>query len=359
MSISLMPSGADPVTMDVAGHPVVLHHGDPGAEYHALRHTALVFDRTHRGRSLFEGVRARETLTGLVTNDALGLEPGQGQYAAALTPKGKIIADVRVYALAADRVLVDLAPRATEGWWTMVRKFVNPRVTPYRDLGPTWRHLGVFGPDARRLVATTTDIADDVLEALAPYAHRSVVVDGMEVVVARSPELGIDGYDCWTAGPFDALWHRIVHGGATPGGLTAWDVARVENGRPEWGLDMDESTLPQEANFDDWHALSYTKGCYTGQETVARIHFRGHVNRQLRGLRFDLSEPLARGSQLTDTEGKVLGDVRSTAMSPRLGAIALGMVRCEIAPGSVLIGRAPTGGLECPVLVHALPFAGH
>lgn len=359
MTISLMPSGADPVTMDVAGHPVVLHHGDPGAEYHALRHSALLVDRTHRGRSLFEGARARETLTGLLTNDALSLEPGQGQYAAALTPKGKIIADVRVYALATDRVLVDIAPRATEGWWAMVRKFVNPRVTPYRDLGPAWQHLGVFGPDARRLVASVTGIDNDALEALPPYALRQAVVEGVEMIVARSPELGIEGYDCWTAGPIDSISRRLVRGGATPGGLAAWDIARVENGRPEWGLDIDESTLPQEANFDDWHALSYTKGCYTGQETVARVHFRGHVNRQLRGLRFDLSEPLVLGSQLADSDGKVLGDVRSSAMSPRLGAIALGMVRCEIAPGSVLIGRAPGGALECPVLVHALPFAGH
>ena len=80
-------------------------------------------------------------------------------------------------------------------------------------------------------------------------------------------------------------------GGATPGGLLAWEIARIENGRPEWGIDIDETTIPQEANLEELHAISYTKGCYTGQEVVARIHFRGHVNRHLRGLRLGHSEP--------------------------------------------------------------------
>ena len=70
-----------------------------------------------------------------------------------------------------------------------------------------------------------------------------------------------------------------------PAGLEAWDIARVEAGRPEWGIDMDDNTIPQEANFDALHAISYTKGCYVGQETVARVHFRGHVNKHLRGVR--------------------------------------------------------------------------
>lgn len=352
-----MPRGEEMV--DVAGQAVVLHHGDPGAEYHVVRHGALLVDRSHRGRAIFSGDKARETLTGLVTNDVLSLEAGQGQYAAALTPKGKIIADVRIAALATDRLLVDVPVRAAEGWWAMLRKFVNPRLTRWSDVTATYRHLTVAGPEARQVITQVTGVAAEALDAMLPYAVRVATLGGAEAFLSRSPELGTEAWDLWIASDAAEMARaKILQSGAWPGGLIAWEIVRVEHGRPEWGLDIDDATIPQEANLDDWHALSYTKGCYTGQETVARVHFRGHVNRHLRGLRFDFSEPLPRGAQLFDGEGKPLGDVRSTVVSPRLGPIALGMVRREVNIGTVLVGRA-AGGLECPVLVHALPFAAH
>lgn len=357
MSISLMPRGEEMV--DVAGTAVVLHHGDPGAEYHIMRHGALLVDRSHRGRAIFEGEKARETLTGLLTNDVLSLEAGHGQFAAALTPKGKIISDVRIEALATNRLLVDVPVRAAEGWWAMLKKFVNPRTAQYHDITATWRHLTLAGPEARGIIARVTDVSADVLDTMAPYGVRLIALDDAEAILSRSPELGIETWDLWVGAEIaESVRAKILAAGAFPGGLVAWEIARVERGFPEWGLDIDDATIPQEANFDDWHAISYTKGCYTGQETVARVHFRGHVNRHLRGLRFDYSEPLPRGAQLFDNEGKPLGDVRSTVVSPRLGPVALGMVRREVAIGSVLVGRS-TGGLECPVLVHALPFAAH
>ena len=357
MSISLMPRGEEMV--DVAGQAVVLHHGDPGAEYHVLRHGALLVDRSHRGRAMLEGEKARETLTGLVTNDVLSLEAGQGQYAAALTPKGKVIADVRIAALATDRLLVDVPVRAAEGWWAMLKKFVNPRLTQWRDVTAVYRHLTIAGPEARQVLTQVTGVSAEALDTFLPYAVRAGTIGGAEIFLSRSPEIGIDTWDIWIATDAAEMARaKILQAGAYPGGIIAWEIVRVEHGRPEWGLDIDDDTIAQEANLDDWHALSYTKGCYTGQETVARVHFRGHVNRQLRGMRFDFSEPLPRGAQLFDSEGKLLGDVRSTVVSPRLGPIALGMVRREVSVGTVLVGRA-AGGLECPVLVHALPFAAH
>src|SRR5205823_10456899 len=147
---------------------------------------------------------------------------------------------------------------------------------------------------------------------------------------------------------------RALAAKATPGGLETWEIARVEAGRPEWGVDIDESTLPQEANFEELHAISYTKGCYTGQETVARVHFRGHVNKHLRGLRAASAEPPAPRASLFDATGKNVGDVRSTAASPRLGGIAMGMVRREIEVGAALIARWEGG--ETRVDVAHLPF---
>jgi folate-binding protein YgfZ len=145
----------------------------------------------------------------------------------------------------------------------------------------------------------------------------------------------------------------LVSAGAEAGGSEAFDIARIEAGRPEWGLDMDESTLAQEANMEELHAISYTKGCYTGQETVARVHFRGHVNRMIRGLRFDGVAPTP-GCELVDDTGKRLGDVRSVGLSPRLGGVALAMVRREVEPGIHLRARWPEG--ETTVRVETLPL---
>jgi len=167
------------------------------------------------------------------------------------------------------------------------------------------------------------------------------------------------------ADAFDALWTRAVAAGAVPDGLEAWDIARVEAGRPEWGIDIDDNTIPQEANFDALHAISYTKGCYVGQETVARVHFRGHVNKHLRGVRSVGTDPLRSGATLHDEAGNQVGDVRSTVRSPRLGSIALAMIRSEVEAGATLLARwtddgQSDGGEERPVErrvdVAVLPF---
>ncbi|HEX6630342.1 MAG TPA: hypothetical protein VF048_04590, partial [Gemmatimonadaceae bacterium] len=131
----LAPEG-DTVVGEVAGQRIALTYGDPVREYEALRDGAMLVDRGERQRVVFAGDAAAETLTGLVTNDVLALEPGEGQYAAALTPKGKIIADVRIFRQA-DRLLVDVPPRAAQGFMEMVRKYVNPRLARYTDVSPT------------------------------------------------------------------------------------------------------------------------------------------------------------------------------------------------------------------------------
>ncbi len=346
--------GALPVPQaveEIAGRVVPLHFGDPAAEYAALREAAALIDRSARFRTTLAGAKAAEVLTGLVTNDVLALAPGQGQYAVALNPKGKILADVRIFARAAD-LLVDVPPRAADGWWQLLRKFVNPRLARYEDRSAELRDLGLFGTRAHEIAAHLAGVPADELTALAPYAHR-LSPDG-SMLVARVPDLGVEGFDLIVpAGAADAVALRALELGATPAGLAVWRTARIEAGRPEWGLDIDDSTIPQEANFDELHAISYTKGCYTGQETVARVHFRGHVNRHLRGLRHD-GDPLPRLAQLVDDAGKVVGDVRSSTRSPRLGSIALAMVRREVVPPAEL--RAVWEGGAARVEVIALPF---
>ena len=345
---------ADATLVEVSGHPVVLTYSSVASEYEALRRRAIVVDRSQRARTRFTGQRAAETLTGIVTNDVVALEPGHGHYAAALTPKGKIVADLRVFR-EEDGFLVDTGPRAAEGWATLIRKYVNPRVTPYRDESTALRDVGVFGPNARHVVAAMTGASATALAVQPPYGHAVVAVDGARVLVARVPDLGIEGFELFVPGEaFDAFWRLALDAGAEPAGLAAWEVARVESGRPEWGLDIDDTTIAQEANLDELHAISYTKGCYTGQEVVARVHFRGHVNRHLRGLRAAGADPPRTGAQLVDDAGRPVGDVRSSVSSPRLGGVALAMVRREVPVGATLTVRWDGG--EASAEVCALPF---
>jgi folate-binding protein YgfZ len=318
-------------------------------EYSALHNGALFFDRSDRTRMRISGPKAAELVTGMVTNDVLALVPGEGQYAAALTPKGKIVADLRIFAFD-ESFLIDTSAAAAPGWKEMVRKYVNPRIAPYHDLTSELSDFGVFGRSARPVVSRVTDVDERDLAALAPYGHISRPFEGVTVIIARVPEIDLDGFEIFIPGEATAsLKGNLEAAGVLPGGQDTWGIARIESGRPEWGADMDESTLPQEANFDELGAISYTKGCYIGQETVARVHFRGHVNRLLRRLRFVTRPAPPRGAELVDESGKVIGDVRSSALSPRFGGVALGMVRREVPPGTTL--QAKWNGGECSVQI--------
>jgi folate-binding protein YgfZ len=341
---------------------IVLDRGDLGREYAAIRGGALIVDRSYRSRIRFRGARAKEMITGLVTNDVASLANGHGLYAAALTPKGKIVADLRIFA-GPESLLTDTGPRAAAGWAEIVRKYINPRVVPYEDESATTSDIGVFGPRSAHAVGAAAGIAPEVLLALPMYGHIDVTSGGSVVTIARVPDMGVEGFDLWLSAPArDALWAGIVAAGAIPGGLSACEISRVESGRPAWGIDIDETTIPQEANFDELGAISYTKGCYTGQETVARIHFRGHVNRLLRRVRLGGETLPPRGSLLMDADGKSVGDTRSAVLSPRLGPIALAMVRREVAPGATLIVKWDAGedrdAGETTATVVALAFGG-
>lgn len=349
-------ASTQPDVLEVGWHNVVLSYEGVAEEYRRMRSAAVVVDRSHRGRMRFFGEKSGEALTGLVTSDVLGIQPGHGGYGAALSAKGRIIADMRIIAGTAS-YLVDTPAKAWPGFSAMVKKYVNPRVSGYRDESHAIRDIGIFGPRSREVVEVLTMGAarNEALGALEPYHNLSVEIDGQAVTILRSPDVGVEGYELFVPFEmFDALWRRAIDAGASPAGLAAWEVARVEAGRPEWGIDIDDTTIPQEANFDELGAISYTKGCYIGQEVVARVHFRGHVNRHLRGLRSGNDDPPPTGAQLIDDGGNHVGDVRSSVVSPRLGGLAMGMVRREVEPGATLKAKWETG--ERRVEVTTLPF---
>lgn len=353
----VLVTSADDRTAEVGGRSVVLSYGSTADEYAAFHRRAVVVDHGHRGRIRLTGPKAGEMVTGMVTNDVTALPAGHGCYAAALTAKGRIVADPRVY-VEEDGIFTDTPARAAAGWLDMVRKFVNPRVAPYVDLTESTCAVGIYGTDARHVVEAMTGSPATALGTLPPYGHVALELDGERLTIAHAPDLeaaGIDGFELYAPASLrDALWDRAVSAHAVPAGLNAWEIARIEAGRPEWGIDIDENTIPQEANMDDLHAISYTKGCYVGQEVVARVHFRGHVNRHLRGLRTGELLPPPTGAVLFTSDAREVGEVRSAVVSPRFGGIAIAMVRREVEPGTELLARWEGG--ERHAKVSLLPF---
>lgn len=324
------------------------------ADYEAFHDGAAIVDYTDRGRMRFHGAGAKDALNGILTCDVAPLTNGQGAYGVALTSKGKIVADVCVYAMD-ESFLVECPPAVWEAWKDLVNKFVNPRVSRRTDETDLTAAIGLFGPRAPSIIGGLTGVEAELLEGMPMYAHTTQTVAGITVNVARIPDLGVEGYRILAVrDAFDALQAALARDGGRTVGAAAVDAARIETGRPLWGLDMDDSTLVQEANLETLGAVSYTKGCYTGQEVVARLHFRGHVNKRLMGLRFDGSAIPARGAIIMSSEGKESGDVRSAVLSPRFGPIALGMVRRELDPGDAV--TVPIDGLEARATITALPF---
>lgn len=297
----------------------------------------------------FTGPKAAESLTGLVTNDVLALRGGDGVYACALTTKGRIIADVRILRIAGDddttqTLLVDANPAAGVGFATMIRKYVNPRLARYADVTSSTSCLTLVGESALELLRGTgaaNEAIDDVSSGPA-FTHRLLDMSGVAARLVRVPDLGTDD-------TFDlhcdrdaaaALLAVLTAHGARADDAAEWHRLRVIGARPEWGIDMDEGTLAQEANMDALNAISYQKGCYTGQETVARVHFRGHVNRTLRRVMYEDGAIPAVSTPLLMTDGAAVGDARSGAVADDGSAVGIAMLRREVGDGAELTWMA-------------------
>jgi folate-binding protein YgfZ len=329
----------------VAGREVARHFGDGAAEYRAVREDAAVADRADRARIRMWGKDPARMIHGLVTNDVLKAPPGQGVYAAMLTPKGRMIADLRVFRRADGEVLLDIAREALEGTREHLKKFVPPLFARWGDVTDQTAQLGVYGPRSRALLA---QVLGTELPALAEDAFVEPEWNGARLLVAATREAGLeDGFDVvLAADQAEALWTALRDAGARPAGFGALETLRIEAGRPRYGTDLTEETIPTgayEAAGLMERAISFGKGCYTGQEVIVRIAHRGHVNRHLRGLRMgDAPAPAPRAPLFHPETGKEVGWATSAAFSPLLGeTIAMGYVRREVEPGMpVRVGAA-------------------
>jgi len=346
------------------------------AEYAALTGHCGLVDRSERGKLALTGLGAIEFLNGQVTNELAGLKPGEGRYAAFLTHKGKMLGDVRILAVGEDpdaephELLLDTERVALQALFDMIRRFSVGYDVELHKRTLERSLLSLIGPRAGE-VATKAFALDSASGPAAGTARPSASEPGWSgpgngptglpvhehahllVSLGETPvhlirtDVGFDAL--LDSSAIDSARRALFEAGATEAGEAAAEIVRVEHGRARYGIDLDESTIPQEAGLNE-RAVSFTKGCYVGQETVARLHYRGKPNRHLRGLR--LSEPVEPGAELHLGE-RTVGRLGSSVLSPSFGPVGLALVRREAEPGDTVA----VGEHGASALVSVLPFA--
>ncbi|HKG04418.1 MAG TPA: folate-binding protein [Conexibacter sp.] len=302
----------------------------------AIREACGLVDRSERGKLAFTGSGAKTFLQGQVTNDVEALTPGTGCYAALLSPKGKMLGDLRILDTG-EKLLLDTERSALQAIFNVLHR---ARVGFDADLHKRTLQSGLLslvGPTARGVAGPEAEALPD-----EEHANANAEINGIAARVIAT-DVGID-LIC-DAEQTAALITALTARGGQPVPEATAEILRIEHGRPRYGVDLDDATIPQEAGLNE-RAVSFTKGCYVGQETVARLFYKGKPNRHLRGLR--LSAPVSTGAELT-LDGKVVGRLGSVADSPVHGPIGLGLVRREAEPGAMLtVGEATATVAELP-----------
>lgn len=378
----------------LGGAQIVADYGDWLAEYAALRQNAGVLDLSFRSRLCLVGADRSRFLHGQVTNDVKKLRPGEGCYAAITTNKGKMESDLNILCLA-DELLLDFEPGLTERISQRLEKFIVADDVQVVEAAPHYGLLTIQGPKAEQTVSAVALFSEIPTEPLGsvkitdamlgeiylvnharlnasplPAKHGEDRSEGQNRHTSPRPPppLHCKAGEKVTAG-FDLLVPHNSLGavadkliaaakqiGGRACGWAAFETVRIENGIPRFGADMDETNIPLECGIEA-RAVSYTKGCYIGQEVVNRIHSIGRVNRELRGLKLADNLPAlpARGDKLFFND-KEIGHVTSAVKSPLFGKIALGYVRREANQiGAELILKPASG--ESPVKIVKLPLA--
>jgi tRNA-modifying protein YgfZ len=296
------------------------------SEYELITQSAGLLDRSERGMFVVRGGEAADFLQGQVSNDVESLAPGQGRYATILNHKGKLRTDLRVLR-GDDFFWIDTEAIGQAVVRHMLDTYALGRDVQWEDVGANHAILSLIGP-----------AADELVEQAPPAEEHSFVDTGAGLVVRT--DLGLDLLV--SSSRVEELRASLD---VRPVSEEVAECLRIESGRPRLGFDMDADTIPQEAGINE-RAVDFEKGCYVGQETVARLHYKGKPNRHLRGLR--LSEPAERRAEILLGE-KVVGKVGSACVSPRLGPIALALVRREATPGdTVLVDGAEATVVELP-----------
>ena len=349
------------------------HHGwhiaaeftDPVSEHHTVRKSVGIADISYRSRHQLTGDDRAQFLHRIISNDVESLAAGQGTYAMLLTHRGKIIADLNIYVLK-DTLLIDSAPETAENLFNELDKYIIADDVELTDLTAETGVIAVHGPKSSALVESVLGINN----VSALQERHNSVCEGDErfkhpVICVRTGTTGEVGYRLYTAAEaLASLWETLMTKGSQfnvqPIGWNALESLRIEAGVPRYGAELTDAVIPLEAELE--HAIDFEKGCYIGQEIVARMKYRGHPNRLLRGIHIE-SNPtsqddckLRSGAQIFNGD-KAVGWVTSTAFAPTLGKeVALGYVRIAVTePGSPVQIETSNGRIEGTVAL--LPFS--
>ena len=308
------------------GWDLVDYFSDPRQEHHAVRTGVGISDLSHRGRLRLTGEDRAKYLHRIISNDVEGLGVGDGNYATILTNRGKLIADMKVYVLEEEFVIATNA-ETTQILAQELDKYLIADDAVIDDVTDRTGMIGVHGPKSADLMRNAFGMDVDGLQE---HYSVSCTVEDRWIVCIRANETGEIGYNLYTASTsLEWLWDAALtkgrEFGVYPVGLNALNLLRIEAGIPQYGAELTDSIIPLEAELKN--ALDFEKGCYIGQEIVARMNYRGHPNRLLRGLKIDHDTPPDQGSLIFNGE-KEVGWITSAINSPTLGeTIGMGYVR--------------------------------
>lgn len=340
---------------ELGSEETALDFGDPTAEYRAARHGVAVIDRSASGRIEVTGPDAAAFLHNLTTNDVKALAPGRGCEAFLPSAQAKVLGHAMIFRLddrSGPAFWLDLAPGQSEKVLRHLDRHLISEHVALTDRTAELAQINVCGPNAVQCLELALGTRPDQAPTLSVSTAEGV---GQRFQIRRTDALVLPGFDLvGDSGAIAALWKCVVAAGARPAGARVAEILRVEAGRPLYGVDIDETNLPQEVGRTE-QAISFTKGCYIGQETVARIRTYGHVNRSLVGLRPGGDTAPERGAPVF-RDGAEVGRVTSSVISPTLGiAVALAYVkRGSEQPGTML--QIQNAGATYSAEVVKLPF---
>ena len=334
------------------GWAVPASYGDELFEYAAVREGgAGLIDLSSRGRLLVSGSEAIQFLNGLITNDVKTLAENHWMPAAFPNVQGRLIASVRV-AHRQDGFLIDTEPATHEPVLKSLNRFTLAGDFRVTDLTDDTAHLSVQGARSSGVI---TAVFGEASASIERDGSPTVEWGDREVTIIRATHTGEDGFDLLISAQAAAtLWDSLQTAGARPCGFDALEILRVEAGIARYGRDMDDTSVVSETNLD--HAVSFTKGCYVGQEIIARIKYRGHVAKKLTGVMFDQPVRIESGAVIRSIDDKEIGRITSNALSPHLGrTIAMGYVKYDyLAPGTSM--KVISGEVEQAARIVELPF---
>lgn len=347
------------------GWRVAVHYTDPISEHQAVRNSIGIADISYRSRHQLTGDDRAKFLHRIISNDVENLSAGQGTYAMLLTHRGKIIADLNIYVLE-DAITIDTAPETRENVFTELDKYIIADDVEFSDLTAETGAIAVHGPKSPELVGDVLGISDVAhLQERHNCERKADALFKNAVVCVRTDNIGETGYTLYTAADgLTSLWSALMAEGSKfnvqPIGWNALESLRIEAGIPRYGTELTDAVIPLEAELE--HAIDFEKGCYIGQEIVARMKYRGHPNRLLRGLEIDGSPTTQDDCELQPNApifngDKEVGWVTSATFAPTLAKqIALGYVRIAVTePGSRVQIETPSGRVNATVV--RLPFS--